>query len=358
MSFIEQFGQRKQEDEQVERAEREPKRISLAQILADEKESKLFSAYLEQGDTEDNEDKKSLGKKLFKGEELSETDVDALYEETGKFFATKERADKIRQNLEENKEAIIHASPELRKIVELVGSEVVDAALLERFEEIAITHPEVLASLEDGFAKFSKAGESIEIGNERIDAYCKEYGFTEDEYLDALRRREDDPYALEDLVKSKMGVWKKIKGKFGSYEDFMNNVNDDLDRRDYVKEKLAVADESLTEMGGILRKTLFQNKEAKQILEANLEHKEGPSEKMTFFEARGLLVAPRDEKEMKEDWAEYQKEHSGATDYNVDVARTNFAKEYASNKMPKKKSGFWATIFRTIFSASIEQKLK
>lgn len=370
MAFIEDFGKQKRADEQAEREAREPKRIPLARITGDPAESRLFAAYLEQGEVEDvNEgeedpsrirlDKKSLGEKLFKGEELTEADIDALYEETGKYFAIKERANAVRQRIEQNKDALVHASPEFRKIMELAGPGVVESALLDRFQEIAITHPEVLASLEGSFAKFSEAGRSIEAGNERIAAYCKEYNLTEDEYMAALRKREaGDPYALEDLVKSKMSAWKKLKTKFGSYEEFMSGVSDDLDRRDYIKEKLAAADEGLAEAGGILRATLFGNKDAKQILEANLEHKEGPTPKMTFFEAREMLNTSFDEQKMRADWERYKTSHENDADFDVDAARKEFARDAISKKMPKKKRGFWATVITAFLSSGLEEKLK
>jgi hypothetical protein len=372
MAFIEQFGQKKREDEQAARAESEPKRIPLAQILADKEQSRLFSAYLEQGEVEDVNgdeedpskirlDKKSLGEKLFNRGELTEADVDALYEETGKFFAIKERAQRVRQAIEGNKDALIHASPELRKIVELAEPGVVDAALLERFEEISITHPEVLAALEGSFTKFSAANESIAMGNERIAAYCKEYNLTEDEYFEALRKRDaGEPYALEDLVKSKMSMFQRLKAKFGSYEDFMNNVNDDLDRRDYVKEKLAVADESLAEAGTILRTTLFHNKEAKQTLEANLEHKEGPAPKVTFVEARELFATPygdAEREDVKARYKAYKKAHSGDQGYSDDRAREAVASSYIKEKVLKKKGGFWAVLFEGLFSSAIKKDL-
>ncbi len=372
MSFTEDFGKKVREDEAAARAEQEPQRVPLGEVLRDERQSRLFAAYLEHGDFSDAEenageenldrirlDKKSLGEKIFRGEKLTEADVDALYEETGKFFAIKERADAVRQRLAANKEALVHASPKLREIVELAGPDVLEGGVLERFDEIAFTHPEILASLEAAMAKLDKAEESIAIGNERMAMLCKEYHLTEDEYKDALRRREDgDPYALEDLVKRKMTLKEKIKNKFTSYEAFMNITQEDLDRRPYIKEKLAVANESLGEMGTVLRDTLFKDPEAKGILEANLERKANPEKKMTFDEARVMFSTPLDADETRQAWQEYQTAHAGDPNYDEDRARKVFSREYATKKTSNKKGGFWATVFHAFFAGHIEDQTK
>lgn len=379
MDFTEDFGKKVREDEQAARAVEEPQRIPLGDVLRDEHMSRLLASYLEQGafeDTEENDgeedparirlDKKSLGEKIYKGEPLSEADVDALHEETGKFFEFKERADAVRARIEANKEALIHASPKLREIVELAGAGTFDSAIVSRFDEIAFAHPDILENLEDTLVGLDRAEASTAVGNERIAALCKEYRVTEDEYKAALRRREDgDPFALEDLVKSKRTRMERIMGKFNfrSKQDPVSILaedpdrkffEEDFDRRSYIREKLAETNESLAEMGTILRGALFTDQEAKGILEGSLERKPNPEKKLTFDEAREMFSIPLDKDEVVREWQTYQQDNANLPGYDVERARKTFSQEYAKKKTPKKKGGFWATVFNAFLSSGIE----
>jgi len=345
MPTIERFGQQQRDAEK-----KEPEGPTLNEILAHPEENVLFGKYLKQSDGGDN----ILAMKLYAGD-LKKEDFDALNEKRNEFLEIKERASKLKERFEKNIGGIISASPELKKIVNVAGEEGIRNAIIDRMDEIAITDPERFEDLESGFSGLTGAEESVARGNERIVALCKEWGFTEDEYTKALLARESgDPYALEDLIKSKMGAFKKT---FTSYGELMDQ-GEEIDTRADIKNRLSAVNWNLGNIGGSLSTALFENEAVREMLVANLKGEKGPGKDTSFLEMKDMLKVPHTFEGLDTAWAKYQKEHEHDDGYAIEDARIQFGDEYAENLVPKKKRGFWASIFRTLLSGGIQKRLK
>jgi len=338
------------ETEQKEREATEPKGPALDEILAHPEDNTLFSKYLENGDDGDQ----ILAGKLLAGE-LGADDFHALSEKRKGFLQVKEKAKNMRERLEKNMDGMINASPQLREIVQVAGMEAVRKAMIKRMDEIAITDPEGFADLEGRFNGLTAAEEVVGRGNERIAALCKEHGFTETEYTKALMAREaGDPYALEDLIKSKMGTFQKA---FTSYEE-LTQTEGDIDTRQDIKARLSQVNWNLNNIGGALSTKMFEDPATKEILIANLKKEKGPDKDVSFAEMNGLLKRPGNPKAIRDAWENYQNEHSGDDGYTIEEARERFGNQYAERSVSKKRRGFWATIFRAMLAGSVREVIR
>jgi|GEM_PF-2327614 hypothetical protein len=351
MSAIEQFGQQQREMEWKDRETNEPQGPGLDEILAHPKDNALFSKYLENGNDEDQ----ILAAKLLAGE-LGAEDFHVLSEKRKSFLEVKERAKGVSERLEKNMDGIIAASPQMKEVAQVAGMDAVRKAVIKRMDEIAITDPEGFADLESRFLGLTEAEASIGRGNERIAAIAKEQGFTEQEYSQALMAREaGDPYALEDLIKSKMGVFKKT---FTSYEELMRQGGE-IDSREDIKDRLSLINWNLNNIGGALSAKLFEDKTAKEILVANFKRERGTQQPdASFSQINELAKRPRDLAAAQREWEKYKEAHESDPGYDIDVAKSQFGTEYAERALGKKRTGFWATIFRLMLSKGVESKLK
>ena len=350
MSTIEQFAQQQREVERKEREENEPQGPGLDEILAHPKDNALFSKYLENGSDADQ----ILVAKLLSGE-LEAEDFHILSEKRKSFLEVKEKAKNLSERLEKNIDGIIDASPKMREVVQVAGMDAVRKAIITRMDEIAITDPEGFADFESRFLGLTAAEESVERGNERIAAIAKERGFTDAEYTQALLSREaGDPYALEDLIKSKMGVFKKT---FTGYEDLMRQ-GEDIDTRKDIKDRLSLVNWNLDNIGNTLSTKLFMDAATKKVLVANLKRERQPRPDTSFSQINELANRPRDIEAVQREWETYKNVHENDPGYDIDTAKSQFGTEYAERALGKKRTGFWATIFRLMLSKGIEGKLK
>lgn len=354
MPTIEQFGQQQREIQQKEREANEPQGPGLNEILAHPEDSALFAKYLERG----GDESQLLGVKLLAGElarNISREDFHALNEERKEFLAIRERAKNVREKLEKNFDGIINASPELRESTQVAGADAVRSAVIKRMDEIAITDPERFADLEGRLSGLAATEESVARGNERLDILRKQYGFTEQEYTKALKAREGgDPYALEDLIKSKMGSFKKA---FTSYED-LTNQEEEIDTRQDIKNRLSAVNFALGNIGGALDTALFDDPKTREVLMAGFVKEKGPEKETSFAEMRKLSKKIYHPERIQAAWSQYESEHQNDDGFDRDAARTHFADAYAEQVVSKKRLGFWATIFRTMLSGGVQSILK
>ncbi len=350
MPAIEQFGQQQREMERKDREANEPQGPGLDEILAHPRDNALFSKYLENGNDEDQ----VLAAKLLAGK-LEAEDFRTLSEKRKSFLEVKERAKNVSERLEKNIDGIIAASPQMRDIAQVAGMDAIRKAVIKRMDEIAITDPGGFADLEGRFLGLTAAEASIGRGNERIAAIAKEQGFTEQEYARALMAREaGDPYALEDLIKSKMGAFKKT---FTGYGELMRQ-GEEIDSREDIKNRLGLVNWNLNNIGGALSTKLFEDEATKEVLIANLKREREPQPDASFAQINELAKRPRDLATAQREWEKYNEMHENDPGYDITAAKSQFGAEYAERVLGKKRTGFWATIFRLMLSKGIESKLK
>jgi hypothetical protein len=346
MPYIEDFGKKQAEVAQAEALKDEPQGPALSEILKDQEESRLFSIYL------DNNADLNLGMKILTGQ-LNEQDMLELSEKRTGFLEKKGKANEIKEKLEKDMDRIIEASPDLKKISTVVGKEGIRKALTERVNDLAFTDPDWLTNMTEKYEGIAKTEKDIEWGNRSLADIAQEYGFTEVEYSKALQERPAQPYAFEDLIKSKTGVI----GKIFTTDKAMRAKVEELDQRDVIKKHIEALNGSLGELGGALQETLFKNPDSRAILTAELKGDALPEKEVSFSAMNGVLKS-YDFKKTQEIWDTYKKEHSAEDGFNMDAEYLSFMDRSAGEALSKKKKGFWATFARLILGNSLEKRIK
>ena len=205
MPIFEKFRRAEQEDKAKavqDAGERKIEGPTVKQILADKEQSRLFGLHLEkQGNHE-------LGARVISGQ-LSPEEVVELSAERSNFLATMESVKAMRERLSsKNIEEIVASSPELQKIADAVGSKGLREAVLRDLERLAIADPEHFQNISDAMRDIEQTEALMEEEDKKVGAICRMYEIEESEYLVAIRDK-DNPNAVYDLVKSRMGWFKK-----------------------------------------------------------------------------------------------------------------------------------------------------
>lgn len=329
------------EDENNEERVKGP---TLKEILADNERSSLFAIHLqEEGDEE-------LIGKLQSGE-LSHEELGRLSERRQSFLEIMESAQELKDRFKtKNIAELVKASPELRAIADLVGAEGINAALLRRFDRLAVASPDEFNRLKRAAEDVDRTSEALDEEDERVAEICRRYGIKESEYLAALQS--DDQDAVNQLVESRMGKWKKL----WSSRRKINMEVSAADRYNEIRRLSEEHDESFAAAARALDMTLGGNAAMHEALVADLMGRSPEKEEKELSYTEFMKIAV-DEEQMKKDWTAYRSLHEKEPNFSEESAKEDFADGYYK-VLTKHKKGLWAIFGKYLFKPQIKKNLK
>jgi hypothetical protein len=350
MPIFEKFRKAEQEDKAKAAQEKGEKKIegpTIKQILADKEQSRLFGMQLEeQGDNE-------LAAKIISGQ-LSPEEISELSADRQNFLATMESVKAVRERLSsKNIEEIVALSPELQEIAGSVGPQGIREAVLRDLERLAIKDPGHFREISWAIEDIEQTEASIKDEDKKVSEICKKYKIGESEYLEAVRDN-DNPNAIYDLVKSRMGWFKK---HFSTPESIGAEIDGVSDRTADIKRLSAEYDSRLGGIAEALRATITDNENVWNALIADMQGQrvEKPEKEMAFSE---FMSAPVNGEKIQSEWDAYKRAHAHDQGFSEEQAKADFASEYLDNNVLKKKKGFWSIVGKAVWESFIKGSLK
>ena len=350
MSIFEKFRKAEQEDKAKTSEAAEGKKIegpTVKQILADKEQSRLFGMHLEeQGNHE-------LGEKIISGQ-LSPEEVAELSDEREAFLTTMESVKTIRERLSsKNIEEIVASSPELKKLADSVGAQGVREAVLRDLERLAIQDPEHFTNIRYAIEDLERTEGLVKEEDEKVVEICRKYNIGESEYLEAVRDKKN-PNAVYDLIKGRMGFFKK---NFSKKETIDAEIDGVADRTDDIRELSTRYDGRLKQLAETLQLTVTDNENVWNVLVADLRgQKVERSEKELSFSE--YMNAPMKGEDIQSGWGAYKSVHEHEQGFSEEQAKADFASEYLESNVLKKKKGFWSVVGKAIWESFIQGSLK
>jgi hypothetical protein len=349
MPIFEKFRKAEQEEKAKAAQGAEEKKIegpTIKQILADKEQSRLFGMHLEeQGNHE-------LGEKIISGQ-LSPEEVSELSAERQNFLATMESVKAMRERLSsKNIEEIVASSPELQKIAASVGPQGIREAVLRDLERLAIEDPEHFKNISDAIENIELTEASIKEEDKKVSEICRKYGIGESEYLEAVRDK-NNPDAVYDLVRSRMGGFKKL---FSKNETIDAEIDGVADRTADIKRLSAEYDSRINGIGEALRATITGNEAVWTALVADLQGRspERPEKEMSFSE---FMNAPMSGENIQSEWDAYKSAHEHDQGFSEEEGKADFASDYLDKNVAKKKKGFWSIVGNAVWESFIKRNL-
>jgi len=349
MPIFEKFRKAEQEDNAKAAQGTGGKKIegpTIKQILADKEQSRLFGMHLEeQGNHE-------LGAKIISGQ-LSPEEVSGLSGERQNFLATMESVKAMRERLSsKNIEEVVASSPELQKIADSVGPQGIREAVLRDLERLAIKDPEHFKNVCAAIENMDLTEASMKEEDKKVSEICRKYGIGESEYLEAVRDK-DHPNAVYDLVKSRMGWFKKLTSKNETIDAEIDGV---ADRTADIKRLSAEYGSRMNGIAEALRATITDNENVWNTLVADLQGRntERPEKELSFSE---FMNAPMDGGNIQSEWDVYKSAHENDQGFSEDQAKADFASDYLDKNVLKKKSGFWSIVGKAVWESFIKGSL-
>jgi hypothetical protein len=332
--------------------------LTVKEIINSKEQSSLLGDMIEHdGDDTDKE----LMSRLVSGK-MEATDIDRLEKFRGKFSEKMRNAETIREEITpELAQEIAKQSPEIQKIVKLVGPEGVVKAVQENIMKIAVTDPEK-------FKKISKSIENIKSFREgdlkklddSVKEKCKKEGINADEYMKALAIPDDGERmkALEGVIKNQ---WDK--NGWGGLKRAVNWLSGDsfsgskANRLESGKGEIDAAFAELAKhkkkVGSVLGASIKGNKDLLEALSREIVGE--PKKKEAAPGMNDVKKVATDAEGIKKNWDIIKKKEkptwNSMTPADQDTFRNHFMKEQESftKKRLAEQGGFWAMIFGVLF---------
>jgi hypothetical protein len=345
MSIFEKFKKAEQEDKASAAGGGKIEGPTVKQILADKEQSRLFGLHLEE------QGHRELGEKIKSGQ-LSPEEVSELSAERQNFLATMESVKAMRERLSsKNIEEVVASSPELQKIADSVGAQGVRELVLRDLERLAIQDPEHFKNISAAIEDIELTETSIKEQDQKVSEICRKYNIEESEYLEAIRDK-DNPNAVYDLVKGRMGPFKKLFSK----KETIDAEIDEADRTEDVKKLYTEYDGRIGGLAEALRATMVDNENVWTALVAEIQGKrtDRPEKEMAFSE---LMDIPKSEEDIRSEWGVYKRAHEHDQGFSEEQAKTDFTSEYLDKNVIKKKKGFWGIVGKALWESFIKGSL-
>ncbi len=349
MPIFEKFRKAEREDKEKAAQDAGEKKIegpTIKQILADKEQSRLFGLHLEeQGNHE-------LGEKIMSGQ-LSPEEVGELSGERQNFLATMESVKTMRERLSsKNIEEIVASFPEFKRIADSVGPQGVREVILCDLERLAIQDPEHFQNINDAIEDMNRTETAMKEEDEKVSEICKKYKIGESEYLEAVRSK--DPNAVFDLVKSRMGWFKR---HFNTPESLGAEIDGAADRTADIKRLSAEYENRINGIAEALHATITDNENVWNALVADLQGRkaEKPERELAFSE---FMNTPMDGANIQGEWDTYRGAHEHDPGFSEDQAKSDFGSEYLDKNVTKKKKGFWSVVGKALWESFIQGNLK
>jgi len=356
MDFAKEFEKRQDKTTEAERAEQEKKEKgpSVTEILADDEKSKFFLIYLEE------QEEGELAHKLLEGN-LNAADRAVLEEKRGAFWERLEQAQKIKDSVGGDLENIIKVSPELQQEKKTAGIAALKKVLVDGSISRSFRDPAWMEVMSKKIEDRELGKKAIDLNNQIISEYCKKYNLKEEEFAATLALDdEESPEALKELIKGKMGFFRKI---FTSHAE-LEEMADTIDRREAIKTGLALAENDLHELAGSLHEAL-QDPRAEQALAAHITG-ENPPKDPSFKESKAALksyeIQDKEVSALQEVWDKKKEANKDNKSFDIDEEYGSFiegaAENSVQNKVGKGKGGFWHAVFKLITGHKLEKKIE
>jgi hypothetical protein len=357
-SFIEEVGKKQQEqaeNDAPETQEKEQKASTLEEIRKDSAQSRLFGSYL------DREGHWDVGQRMMAGES-TDADLEILRESRKEFLVINENIKTVEGRLDNATIiALAESSPVLKELAEIRGPESMRASIMRNLSEVAIKDPERFGELHAVLADIAEAKKVMEKGSEEMLRVAKEHGLSKEQYGALLVKLDKDPFALEQELRNKTGLFESLKYLLPKVESLAEKASK-LDKRDEIQRSLTIANQLDGELGKILREILMENEVVRKDFIGGLgkDKKEPKTPELSYAEAVAEKDKPLSDdtvKDVRKRWAEYHGAHSSDKDYTLESGRSAFAKEYTKKKI-KKGQSFWPFVAQLFLPGKIEKALK
>lgn len=360
MGIIEKFGAEQREERKKANPSSRREGPPLKNIINDPEKFRLFGIYLEQQGDE------ALAVELAKGTSMDANLIDELDQKRAGFLEICDRAELICQSIDgKSLDLILEASPELKKIENMVGADGIQAVIRRQLPELAIREGADFVRIETKIKQLADAQKEIDENEKEIKAFMGKNGISEAVYKKAIES--GDEVEIRAIILQKISGDKRYKqyapkGWFGmlGVEESINEglLTADLEREmsatitmDQVNDLLQKRELAMQSIGSVLSLTLTNHDIFKESLMKNVrsERLEKPEKDMTMNEFKEALNPDRET--VMEDYKKYRKEHSkeywldNNTRFDEERFRSDFVRNY-EGKIAKGKKGFFTNVFK------------
>jgi hypothetical protein len=271
------------------------------------------------------------------------------------------KAEKFAQHLTgDMAEVIGKRSPEMQKMIALVGKDKMSRMWQARVYDLAVNHRKDFDVLAKSFETYIQ---NRDAGDERIREACKKYGIKESAYvhLRGIENNWERWKTTRDEIRSSYGMFKSVMDKItlGRMAAFQA-VRFDFGQRREVEASLKSLETDMSVLGDVLRGTIDANDMIRQAFAQEIISEKKPlSHDIDFQEGRALMA---NEASMLKEWKKRRPaDFDTLTDVEKDKARDGFMdafkKEYEGTVSQRK--GFWAKVIAgmaTLLFGSFDKK--
>jgi len=340
---------------------REASGPTLKEILGNAANSELFGQYLEK-EGEDDPRVQELAGRLVTGD-LSPDDLVELADYQKGFYELTQRSEAILKTLDTKMiKELLAFSPDLEKIAAVVGPEGIQAALKRYMTKLVITDRSRFEDMENYILDMEKIKELGKQQDVLIMGHFKEYGMTEEQYMEIMNGG-GDVQSIARRLNPRGSGW--FKGNAKEVAALAAHI-ESLANADKVTIDGLVTDvnDRLKDIADALRSTLEDKPELHEHMVTNLrgETTEKTPPGMNFSEMKGNVknmgtMPTTKEEDVLGDWHSWLAHNRADLDAHgvspVD-AKHRFAEEYTAVALKAYKGGFWRTLFGSLFSNNIE----
>jgi hypothetical protein len=352
---------------------------TLAEILADNEKSSLFSQWMEEMVEANTEDHELFGRLVSK--ELKPDDFEKLDELRAEFIERMNDAARVEKTITpELVTELATDSQELQRLINMVGTEKAVKAFKSQIKTIAVTDFETFEDLQQSVDAL-QSYESGELGilKARVEKLCKEEGISAEEYWLILSVKDEKKRekAFIDMARKSWGTGfmselKRI-GDWVLNDDNARNKIKRLTSKEEVDEIAAQLEEHKKKLVGALVGSVEKNESLRNAFTRQIvgsgESEPSKIAGMKEAEKEAETISTEQKKvfdseigKVQQAWTTYKKQEPNwdkLTEDERDLLRESFMKmndpfkkakeRIEKTKKQPKKGGFWVNIFQTFF---------
>ena len=328
----------------------------LGPILADEKQSALFGAYVKSAQGKPGEAPeagKERAERLLKGESTEE-DREVLGKQKEGFLERQKEVKRISEALKPKFiEEIAVLSPKLQELVRFGGVEGVHKTITSQLEMLAMRDPSRFKNM---VRSYDQLIAKTEAADERLKEICKESNVTEEKYKEIIASTPDESERNEKLKELIRESMYKVKWYHRNKEERRNDQEDEIKRVSDLNsiDELSILrktyEADLKNVGEVLAFTINKDAAMSKAINAFASGQEMAQEELGGFgEMQGVMQQDEDsfKKEGKAQWEAFETANPGS---DIDTFKASYSDKKVGNK-----TGTWSDIAKGFIMKAVEK---
>lgn len=267
----------------------------------------------------------------------------------GEYLELMRQVDEMVGRYRDNLGTLEEISPDLKTISKNIGPEGIKKSVARCLKEIALNDPARFKSMYSDHEFLKQTEKRRADMLDRIKALSKEYGFTEEKYLSALKGG-----TMKDLEKLARG--KRLFGRFRRVPDI---DIDELDKRREVDNLLLRLKDDRRAVADNLAAAFISDPDLNHAYAALWANRELAPEQadISFDDAGKVMRSPVDAGAIRAEWENYKNQHKNDPGYDEAAAKDDFSREYEQRhrSTPRDKQGWISRAMNSLFISGIKR---